>query len=77
MAGHRSGFFGHCQFLPALESFPVDNSARHAVAWIMKVMEGSKKESSKYLRVQGGRVLYQFTVWVKLPKEASRGRYGF
>ena len=25
----------------------------------------------------GGRVLYQFTVRVKLPKDASGGRYGF
>ena len=52
-------------------------SARHTAARIMKVLGGSKKESSKYLRVQGGRVLYQFTVRVKLPKEASGGRYGF
>jgi len=37
MAGHRGGFLSHCQFLPALESFPVDNSARHAAAWIMKL----------------------------------------
>jgi len=37
----------------------------------MNVLGGSKKESSKYLRVQGGRVLYQVTVRVKLPKEAS------
>ena len=37
---------------------------------------GSKKENSKYLRVQGG-VLYQFTVRVKLSKEASGGGMGF
>jgi hypothetical protein len=43
----------------------------------MKVLGGSKKESSKYLRVQGGRVLYRFTVRVKLPKEASGGDMGF
>lgn len=43
----------------------------------MKVLGGSRKESSKYLRVQGGRVLYQFTIRVKLPQEASGARYGF
>lgn len=46
-------------------------------AMIMKVLGGSRKESSKYLRVQGGRVLYQFTIRVKLPQEASGARYGF
>jgi hypothetical protein len=35
---------------------------RHAADGIMKVLEGSEKESSKYLRMEGGRVLYQFTV---------------
>ena len=50
---------------------------RHAPAGIMKGLGGSKKESSKYLRVQGGMVVCQFTVWVKLSKEASGGRYGF
>ncbi len=53
------------------------SSARHAAARIMKVLGGSKKESSKYLRVEGGRVLYQFTIRVKLPQEASGARYGF
>jgi hypothetical protein len=43
----------------------------------MKVLGGSKKDSSKYLRVQGGRVLYQFTIRVKLPEEALGARYGF
>jgi hypothetical protein len=43
----------------------------------MKVLGGSKKESSKYLRVEGGRVLYQFTIRVKLPEVASGARYGF
>ena len=46
-------------------------------AMIMKVLGGSRKESSKYLRVEGGRVLYQFTIRVKLPQEASGARYGF
>lgn len=53
------------------------SSARHAAARIMRVLGGSRKESSKYLRVQGGRVLYRFTVRVKLPDEATGGRYGF
>lgn len=53
------------------------SSARHAAARIMKVLGGSKKESSKYLRVEGGRVLYQFTIRVKLPEVASGARYGF
>ncbi|MCD4816900.1 MAG: hypothetical protein K8R06_10955 [Methanosarcinales archaeon] len=43
----------------------------------MKVLGGSKKESSEYLRVQGGRVLHQFTIRVKLPQETSGARYGF
>ncbi|MBW6518857.1 MAG: 60S ribosomal export protein NMD3 [ANME-2 cluster archaeon] len=52
-------------------------SARHAATRIMKVLGGSRKESSKYLRVQGGRVLYRFTIRVKLPKENSGGKCGF
>ncbi|MCL7413105.1 MAG: 60S ribosomal export protein NMD3 [ANME-2 cluster archaeon] len=52
-------------------------SARHAAARIMDVLGGSRKESSKYLRVQGGRVLYRFTIRVKLPEKVSGGRYGF
>jgi NMD protein affecting ribosome stability and mRNA decay len=32
-------------------------SARHLAVRIIKVLGGSRKESSKYLRVQGGRVL--------------------
>ncbi|MCL7415865.1 MAG: 60S ribosomal export protein NMD3 [ANME-2 cluster archaeon] len=52
-------------------------SARHAAARIMKVLGGSRKESSKYVRVQGGRVLYQFTIRVKLPDEVSGAKYGF
>ena len=43
----------------------------------MKVPGGSRKESSKYLRVQWGRVLCQFTVRVKLPKEALGEGMGF
>lgn len=52
-------------------------SARHAAARILDTLGGSRKESSKYLRVESGRVLYRFTIRVKLPKEASGGRYGF
>ncbi len=52
-------------------------SARHSAARIMKVLGGSRKESSKYLRVVGGKVLYQFTIRVKLPEEASGARYGY
>jgi NMD protein affecting ribosome stability and mRNA decay len=51
-------------------------SARHAAVRIMKVLGGSKKESSKYLRVDGGRVLYRFTVRIKLPDKASGAKYG-
>ena len=39
----------------------------------MIVLGGSRKGSSKYLRVQGGRVLYQFTARVKLSKEVLGG----
>jgi NMD protein affecting ribosome stability and mRNA decay len=53
------------------------SGARHAAARIMKVLGGSRKESSKYLRVKGGRVLYQFTIRVMLPEVASGARYGF
>lgn len=52
------------------------SSARHAVARIMKVLGGNRKESSKYLRVEGGKVLYRFTVRVKLPDKASGAKYG-
>lgn len=52
-------------------------SARHAAARIKKVLGGSKKESSRYLRVEGGRVLYRFTVRVKLPDKVSGARYGY
>jgi hypothetical protein len=43
----------------------------------MKVLGGSRKESSKYLRVQGGRVLHQFTIRVKLPQEPWGRGMGF
>ena len=46
-------------------------NARHAAAWIMKVLDGSRKERSKYLMVEGGRVVYQFTIHAKL-----RGGFG-
>lgn len=52
-------------------------NARHAAARIMKVLGGSKKESTRYLRVEGGRAVYRLTIRVKLPHEASRARYGF
>jgi len=42
----------------------------------MKVPGGSRKESSKYLRVKVGRVLYRFTVRIKLPDKASGAKYG-
>jgi len=44
---------------------------------LMKVLGATSKESSKYLRVEGSRVLYQFTIRVKLPQEDSGARYGF
>jgi len=43
----------------------------------MKVLGGSKKESTKYLRLQDGKVVYRFTIRVKLPVEPSTARYGF
>jgi hypothetical protein len=43
----------------------------------MKVMEGSKKVRSKYLRGDGGRVVYQFTIRAKLPEVASGVKYKF
>lgn len=52
-------------------------NARHAAARIMKVLGGSKKESTKYLRVENGRAVYRFTIRVKLPDEASKAKYGF
>ncbi|NOR47055.1 MAG: hypothetical protein GQ533_03275 [Methanosarcinaceae archaeon] len=52
-------------------------NARHAAAWTNKVLEGSRKESSRYLRVKGGRVVYQFTICVKLPEVAFGSKYGF
>ncbi len=41
----------------------------------MKVLEGSRKESSTYLRVEGGSVVYQFTIRVKLPKKIDTGQF--
>lgn len=38
---------------------------------------GSKKERYKYLRVDGGRVVYQFTIRAKLPEVASGVKYRF
>ncbi|MDW7726535.1 MAG: NMD3-related protein [Candidatus Methanoperedens sp.] len=52
------------------------NSAKHIANKIIKVLGGSIKQSSKYQRVQGGRVIYRFTIRVKLPDEASGARYG-
>jgi NMD protein affecting ribosome stability and mRNA decay len=53
------------------------NSGRHIASKIMKVLGGSKKESTKYLRLQDGKVVYRFTIRVKLPNEPSAARYGF
>lgn len=39
----------------------------------MKVLGGSRKELSKYLRADGGRVVYQFTILPKLHEVASGG----
>jgi NMD protein affecting ribosome stability and mRNA decay len=52
------------------------NSARHIANKIIKVLGGSIKQSSKYQRVQSGRVIYRFTLRVKLPDEASGASYG-
>ena len=52
------------------------NSAKHIANKIIKVLGGSIKQSSKYQRVQSGRVIYRFTLRVKLPDEASGASYG-
>ena len=52
------------------------NSAKHIATKIIKVLGGSIKQSSKYQRVQSGRVIYRFTLRVKLPDEASGVTYG-
>lgn len=57
--------------------FPHLNNARHAAAKIMKVLGGRKKESTKYLRVEGGRAIYRFTIRVKLPDVGSTATYGY
>lgn len=38
---------------------------------LMKVLGATSKESSKYLRVEWGRVLYQFTIRMKLPEKTT------
>lgn len=53
------------------------SSARHIASKIMKVLGGNKKESTKYLRLQDGKVVYRFTIRVRLPDEPSAARYGF
>ena len=53
------------------------NSAKHIANKIIKVLGGSIKQTSKYQRVQSGRVIYRFTLRVKLPDEASGVTYGF
>ena len=52
------------------------NSAKHIANKIIKVLGGSIKQSSKYQRVQSGRVIYRFTLRVKLPDEVSGASYG-
>lgn len=52
-------------------------NARHIASKIMKVLGGSKKESTKYLRVENGRPVYRFAIRIKLPDEPSTARYGF
>ena len=47
-------------------------NARHATAKIMEVLEGSRKESSKYLRVEGG----QGCIPVYGTGEAAEGGFG-
>lgn len=55
---------------------PGVKTARHIASRIMKVLGGSQKESTKYLRVENGRVIYRFTIRIKLPEEPSKGSYG-
>ena len=53
------------------------NSAKHIANKIIKVLGGSIKQTSKYQRVQSGRVIYRFTLRVKLPDNVSSVTYGF
>ncbi|HUV83364.1 MAG TPA: NMD3-related protein [archaeon] len=70
-----------CEFLDVKKGIDLYissmNSGRHISAKIMKVLGGSKKESTKYLRLQDGKVVYRFTIRVKLPDEPSAAKYGF
>jgi len=43
----------------------------------MKVLGAAGRRVRSICELQGGRVLYQFTIRVKLPQEASGVRYGF
>jgi len=38
------------------------NAARHITSKTLKVLGGSKKKSTKYLRIENGRVVYRFTL---------------
>lgn len=53
------------------------NSAKHIANKIIKVVGGSIKQSSKYQRVESGRVIYRFTLRIKLPDKVSTVTYGF
>ena len=52
-------------------------NARHAAAWIMKVLGGSRKESSKYLRVEGVARLYTSLRYMRSFEVASGVKYRF
>jgi len=43
----------------------------------LKVLGGSKKKSAKYLRIENGKVVYRFTLRIKLLENESKAKYGF
>lgn len=53
------------------------NTARHITSKILKILGGRKKESTKHLRIENGKHIYQFTLRIKLPETPAKARYGF